>query len=474
MVRSKIDISEPADETAPGYRLIAAIIASALFMENLDATVLATALPTMAIDFHVKAPEMSVALTSYLLALALFIPVSGHVADRWGGKHVFRAAIAVFTGASLLCAVSPSLGIMAAARFAQGIGGAMMVPVGRLVLLRAVQKRDLIAASSWLVMPGILGGILGPPLGGFIVTYMNWRWIFWLNLPIGLVGIYLASRFFPNLRDVSHRSFDAIGFVLAGGSLASALYALETTARTSNLPSAAALGVVALGLGGLYLRHASRFAHPILDLSLLRVPTFRLSLIGGSLTRITQGAQPFLLPLMMQLAFGMKASQSGLITLGTAIGTLSMKALVRPLLRRWGFRSSLTTVGILAAASYAVCGLFRPGWPIPAIFAVLVLSGFLMSFQFTAYNTIVFDQIEPHRMSQATSFFATFQQLTLSVGICTGAMALRVSMDLGGRGTPTFSDFSVAFWTVTSISLLSALSNLRFDPDAGREMSGAG
>jgi EmrB/QacA subfamily drug resistance transporter len=463
-----------APRSGPGYRLIAFIIASALFMENLDATVLATAIPTMANDLRVTAPEMSVALTAYLLALALFIPASGHAADRWGAKRVFRAAIGVFMAGSLCCAISPNLAVMAVARFAQGMGGAMMVPVGRLVLLRTVSKRDLISASSWLLMPGLIGQISGPPIGGFIVTYFDWRWIFWVNMPIGVAGIYLVGRFIPDERETHHRPFDLAGFALSGTALSAILFGLESGGHGSDLKLAGILLSVGLVCSVLYVRYAFRQSHPILDLTLLRVPTFRLSFIGGSLTRITQGAQPFLLPLMMQLAFGFKASQSGLITLGTALGTVTMKGLVGPILRRWSFRSSLMALGVLATCSYAVCGLFRPGWPIAAIFAVLVTSGFLMSFQFTAYNTIAYAEITPRMMSAATSFYSTFQQLTLSLGICIGAIALHASMVLGGRGTPGFADFSAAFWVITGISLCAIFANAQFDPKAGQEMSGTG
>jgi EmrB/QacA subfamily drug resistance transporter len=462
-----------ATRSAPGYRLIAFIIASALFMENLDATVLATAIPAMAKDFHVTAPEMSVALTAYLLALALFIPASGHVADRWGAKGVFRVAIGVFMAGSLCCAISPTLAVIAISRFAQGVGGAMMVPVGRLVLLRTVSKRDLISASAWLLMPGLIGQISGPPIGGFIVTYFDWRWIFWVNMPIGITGVYLVGRFIPDERETHRRPFDLLGFALSGMSLSAILFGLEAASHGSELKLAGLLLMAGLVCGLLYVRHASKLPHPILDLALLRVPTFRLSFIGGSLTRITQGAQPFLLPLMMQLAFGFKASQSGLITLGTALGTVTMKGLVGPILRRWGFRSSMTWLGMLGALSYAVCGLFRPNWSVAAIFAVLVTSGFLMSFQFTAYNTIAYADVNPRMMSAAASFYATFQQLTLSLGICIGAAALHASMSLGGRETPGFVDFSAAFWVVTSISLCSIFANARFSRDAGRELSGA-
>ncbi len=454
------------------YRTVALIIATAMFMENLDATVLATALPTMARDFGVAAPAMSIALTSYLLALAMFIPASGTMADRFGARPVFRAAIGVFVAGSLACGLAPSLEWMVVARFVQGIGGAMMMPVGRLVLLRSVAKRDMVSAMSWLIMPALVGPILGPPLGGFIVTYLDWRWIFWLNLPIGLLGIVLVGRFIADIREEAPHAFDAIGFILSGVALGCLLFGFEMTSRPGEAAVAAALVGIGALFGLAYWRHARRAEHPILDLSLMRIATFRLSVLGGSLTRITQGAQPFLLPLMMQLAFGLSAAQSGAMTVAGAIGSFGMKGVARRILKRFGFRSSLIVMGVLGTGAYAICGLFRPDWPLPAVFAVLVLSGFLISFQFTAYNTIAYDEIGKDRMSAATSFYSTFQQLMLSLGICVGATALHVSMLSRGGEAVAFTDFTVAFWTVTAISLLAVFVNWRFDPQAGAELSG--
>jgi EmrB/QacA subfamily drug resistance transporter len=336
------------------YRTVALIIACAMFMENLDATVLATALPTMARDFGVRAPEMSVALTSYLLALAMFIPASGSVADRFGARPVFRAAIALFIVGSLACGLAPTLPAMVAARFVQGIGGAMMLPVGRLVLLRSVAKRDMVSAMSWLIMPALIGPILGPPVGGLIVTYLDWRWIFWLNLPIGLMGIVLVGKFIADIRETASHPFDGRGFVLSALALGCLLFGFEMASRTGGARLAVPLISIGLVAGVLYLLHARRADHPILDVSLMRISTFRLSMIGGSLTRITQGAQPFLLPLMMQLAFGMSAAESGTMTVATAIGSFGMKGVAPRMLRRFGFRSSLI---VMAAGNGGLCDL---------------------------------------------------------------------------------------------------------------------
>jgi EmrB/QacA subfamily drug resistance transporter len=454
------------------YRIVALIIATALFMESLDATVLATALPTMARDFGVRAPEMSIALTVYLLALAIFIPASGTIADKFGSRDVFRAAIALFVCGSITCGLAPTLPVMIAARFVQGIGGAMMIPVGRLVLLRSVAKQDMVNAMSWLIMPAMVGPLVGPPVGGFIVTYFDWRWIFWLNVPVGIVGFLLVGRFIANMREPHSAPFDPRGFVLSGLSLGCLLFGFEMASRSGEGRLAAGLLTIGALAGALYLRHAHRHADPILDLALLRVPTFRLSVIAGSLTRITQGAHPFLLPLMMQLGFGLSAATSGTITVATAVGSLIMKPFAPRLLRRLGFRNGLTTMGLLATIGYATCAAFRPDWSLPAIFATLVACGFCMSFQFTAYNTIAYDEIDSRRMSKATSFYATFQQLSLSMGICLAATSLHVAMLTSGHDRPALGDFTVAFLTVTAVSLLATIWNLRFAEDAGADLTG--
>ena len=463
-----------APVAAPNFRLVALIVASAMFMEQLDGTVLTTALPAMARDLGTSAPDMSVALTAYLLSLAIFIPASGTVADRFGAKPVFRAAILVFTGGSVLCALAPNLASLVAARVFQGLGGAMMMPVGRLVLLRSVDRRNLVSAMSWLLVPGMIGQIVGPPVGGVLVTYLNWRWIFYVNVPVGLLGIALVSLFITDSRSDAPLRFDGRGLALSGLALGTLFFGFELASHPGAAREAAALVVAGLALGGLYVVYARRVAAPILDISLMRIPSFGTAIIAGSLTRITQGAHPFLLPLMMQLGFGFSAAASGALTLATAVGAVAMKAFAPKILRRYGFRTSMVIIGIVASFGFASCALFRPGWPLPLIFAILVASGFFMSFQFTAYNTIAYDQISAARMSAATSFYTTFQQLMLSAGICVAAIVLQGTMVAGGHATPTLADFSAAFLVVTAVSLSATIWNLRFAPDAGHEISGHG
>jgi EmrB/QacA subfamily drug resistance transporter len=456
----------------PHFRTIALIVGAAMFMEQLDGTVLATALPSMARELGVAAPSLSIALTSYLISLAIFIPVSGRIADRFGARTVFRTAIIAFILGSIACAQAPSVGFLVAARFFQGVGGALMLPVGRLVLMRSVEKRDLIQATSWVLIPAVVGPILGPPVGGFIVTYLNWRLIFYINVPIGILGVILVSLFIANSRGEVPDKTDYKGMFLSSLSLGLLLFGFELTSHDGQLYRALTLLAVGAALGSLYIRHARVTRDPILDISLMKIPTYGTSVIAGAITRVTQGAHPYLLPLMMQLGFGLSAAQSGLMTIGTAIGSIIAKPFAPKLLRRFGFRDTLMVNGIFASAGYAVCGLFRPGWPLSVMFLVMMTSGFFMSIQFTGYNTIAYDEIAQERMGSATSFYTTFQQLMLSMGICAGAAALQGAMVLGGHALPRFADFTAAFWTVALISLSATIWNRRFSHEAGTEISG--
>jgi EmrB/QacA subfamily drug resistance transporter len=473
---SEITIGSVPHMARPNFRTTALIIASAMFMEQLDATVLATALPTMARSFDVSPAHMSIALTSYLLSLAVLIPASGKVADRFGARTVFTWAIVVFVLGSILCAQAPNLPFLVGARLLQGAGGAMMMPVGRLVLLRTVEKKDLVSAMGWLLVPALIGPILGPPVGGVIVTYLDWRWIFYINVPISVLGIVLTQIYIPNMREDKREPLDLKGFVLSGVSLSCLLFGFEMASRGTlqEAPWALALIVIGVVSGAAYIMHARRprdFA-PILDLSLMRVRSFRISVIAGALSRITQGAQPFLLPLMMQIGFGMSAAESGLLIFATACGSMLMKAAALPILKRFGFRTVLVWNSIISSVLYACCAAFRPDWPLWAIFIVLLVCGFSMSLQFTAYNTVAYDDIPATRTSAANSFYTTFQQLMLSFGICAGAMALTASRLFNGHLHPSLGDFSAAFVFVTVISLLASPVSAKLPRNAGDAMTG--
>lgn len=463
----------PRRRTSPRTRLTAVIVACALFMQNLDSTVIATALPTMAKAFGADPVHMNVALTSYLLSLAVFIPASGWIADRFGTRTVFRAAIAVFTIGSVLCGRADNLAFLVASRVLQGIGGAMMVPVGRLVLLRTAPKHELVAAMAWLTMPALLGPVLGPPVGGFIVTYFNWRWIFDINVPIGVLGIVLVSLFVEDVREPPRGRFDAIGLVLCGVALSGLMFGLETAGRgvvSRDLTEAMILvGVVAV-IG--YMLHARRHPAPLLDLSLMRLPCFGVALSAMMLFRTGIGAIPFLLPLMLQVGFGDSAVRSGLITFASSAGALVMKPATQHALRLFGFRDTLVWNGVISAAMIAICAAFRPTWPAAAIYAALLIGGLFRSLQFTAYNTLAYGDVPRSRMSSATSLYVTGQQLAATIGISAGAVSLEISRSLSGHMTPEVSDFSHAFLVVAMFTLVAAPIALMMPRNAGDDLTG--
>jgi EmrB/QacA subfamily drug resistance transporter len=455
-----------------GKILLPLIVACALFIENMDSTVIATSLPAMAGDLGVVPIALKLALTTYLLSLAVFIPISGWVADRFGARPTFIAAIAVFLLGSLACAASGSLPALVAARFLQGIGGAMMVPVGRLVLLRTVPKRELVQAMSWLTMPALVGPMIGPPLGGFITTYFDWRWIFLINLPMGVLGILLAKRFIPDIREAS-KPLDWLGFVLSGLGLALALFGFSTLGRHLVATSLALCSLfVGCVLLALYVRHARRHPHPLLDLDLFRLPTFRAGVVGGSLFRIGIGATPFLLPLMLQLGFGLNPLQSGLLTFVSAVGAMFMKTLATRILRRHGFRRVLVANALVASAMLAGFGLFRPTTPHLLIMAVLLLSGCFRSLQFSSLNAISYADVATPAMAPASSLAGVMQQLSLSLGVAIAGFALQLSGEWSHSDATALANFRVAFFVVGLISMSSAWLMWKLPKDAGNAMSG--
>ena len=455
-------------------RVTALIVATALFMQNLDGTIVATALPAMARTFHADPVHMSLALTSYLLSLAIFIPASGWFADRFGSRTVFRVAIIIFTIGSILCGLSDSLGALIGARILQGVGGAMMVPVGRLLLLKSVRRRDMVAATSWLTMPALIGPILGPPLGGLLVTYASWRWTFDINVPIGIIGVVAVSMFVKEVRDREHAGrLDLVGLIYSGLAMALLMIGFETVGRhIIPLSWSLAAFVIGAAAAALYVRHARVHPHPVLDLSLMKIPTFANSTIAGSFFRVLAGAMPFLLPLMLQLGFGESAAKSGSVTFMAAIGALAMKPLAQPMLRRFGFRVAMVWTGLLSVVFTALCAAFRPGWPIVALDAVLLIGGVFRSLQFTAFNTIAYADVPRARMSAATSFYATFQQVTITLGISVSAGCLELATALTGHGRPSIDDYTWAFLIVSAIGLISVPICAKLDAHAGDLVSG--
>lgn len=459
--------------TSRRSRITALIVACALFMQNLDSTVIATALPTIARAFGAEPVHMNVALTAYLLSLAVFIPASGWIADRFGAKQVFRLAIVVFTLGSVLCGQSDSLGELVAARIFQGMGGAMMVPVGRLVLLRTVPKHELVAAMAWLSTPALLGPVLGPPLGGFIVEYFSWRAIFDINIPMGILGVVLVTLFVDDIREPGGAPFDWRGFLLSGTALASLMFGLETIGRGIFAPwvswAALAGGVVS---GVLYGWHARRHAAPLIDFGLLRYPTFLVAVAGGSLFRIGIGAIPFLLPMMLQLTFGKSAAESGLITFASSLGALAMKPAATGALRALGFRDTLLANCVVSSVLLGLVAFFQPAWPVALIYAILLAGGFFRSLQFTAYNALAYADIPREKMSRATGFYATVQQVSATLGVTVGAASLTVTMALSGAHEPQLRDFATAFLVVAAFSLVSLPVSLLLPRDAAQDLSG--
>ncbi len=454
-------------------RLVALIVACALFMSNIDSTVIATALPTMARDFDADPVRMNVALTSYLLSLAICIPASGWMADRFGPRTVFRAAIVVFTLGSVLCGRADSLPFLVGARILQGAGGAMMVPVGRLVLLRTAKKSELVAAMAWLSAPALIGPIIGPPLGGFIVTYLSWRWVFDINVPIGLMGVVLVTLYVPNIQEAARAKLDGRGLLLSGIAMAGLLVGLETVGR-GMVPTWVSGVLLAVGLFAAlsYWWHATRHPAPLLDFTLFRIPTFMVSVLAGTLFRVGVGAVPFLLPLMLQLGFGKSAAESGLVTFASSAGAIVMKPAAMIALRRFGFRDTLLVNTVISALLLAICAAFRPTWPAAWIYLALLAGGFFRSLQFTAYNAIAYADIPRERMSAATSLYSTIQQVSLTTGVSVGAGVLELSMAVGGHANPLLPDFSAGFVVIGLISALAAPCTLLMPRNAAEEMSG--
>jgi EmrB/QacA subfamily drug resistance transporter len=453
-------------------RLVPLIVAVALFMENMDSTVISTSLPAIAADIGSSPLQLKLAITSYLLALAIFIPASGWMADRYGARTIFRTAIAVFMLGSIGCAFSQSLGHFVVARFFQGMGGAMMSPVGRLVLIRTVGRQNLVDAMSFLTMPALIGPMLGPPLGGVITTYATWHWIFLINLPIGLLGIFLVTRFVENVRADSVERFDFVGMALVGLGVGGLAFGLTVTG-IKFVPWTVIAALVAGGATATfaYIVHARRIPAPVIDLSLFKLPTFRAGVGGGFIFRVGTGALPFLLPLLLQIGFGRTPFQSGLITLSTAAGAMMMKWAVPRILRRVGFRNALTWNSLIASVMLMACAAFTATTPVAAIVAVLLLGGFFRSLQFTSVNTIAFAEIEPHRMSRATALVAVAQQLSQSVGVAVGALLVETVLRIRGQTILSAADFPPAFIAVGLIAASSTFLFATMPPDAGADMA---
>ena len=448
------------------------IVACALFMESADANIIVTALPAMARDFGSDPVALKVAITSYVVGLGVFIPICGWLADRFGARTVFRTAIGIFVTGSILCAASRSLHMFTLARFMQGIGGAMMVPVGRIIIFRAVPRTELVRAMTYLTLPALFAPVVAPLLGGFLTTYFHWRLIFFLNVPIGIFGIYLANRHIVNTHEPHPGPLDWTGFLLSAGGAALALLGLSLIGtdlvETRTAYEMCVSGVLLLAF---YVLHALRAARPVLDLRLFRVPTFHASVAGGSLFRIGLGAVPFLLPLSLQEGLGMSAFQSGAITCATAFGSMFMRSLSTAVLRRFGFRTVLIYNAAFTGLAIAAYGTFSPTAPLWYMWLVVLLGGFFPALQFTALNSMIYAEIAPADVGRATSLGSVVQQMSLGLGVTVGGIVLQISRALHGHTHATWSDFWPSFVAVGLFSFLSIPVTRRLAPNAGDEIA---
>ncbi len=462
---------QPADPQSRKGLTLPLIVASALFMQNLDSTVLATSLPAIARSLDENPIELKLALTSYILALAVWLPASGWLADRFGARHIFRIAIIIFALGSIGCGFAGNLVEIVACRIVQGIGGAMMVPVGRLIVLRSVPKRELVGAMAWMTIPALIGPLVGPLVGGFITTYFDWRWIFWINVPIAVLGLVLATIYIPDIRGETRRPFDVLGFALIGlgifafvtGSTALGVGILETT----QVVTVIAGGAILLVSYALYSRGRK---NAIIDLTLFQIPSLRIGLLGGALARLGVGGTPFLLPLMLQYGFGMTPFESGAVTFVGAAGAIGLKTVSTRLIRQFGFRRVAIVNSAITAVVVAVPGLFYPGLALPIIYAILLFAGFFRALQLTTTQILGFVDVPTQRLGQASTLTSVLQQTSMSLGISAAALALQFQVGPGGEIGA--DDFFWPFLTLGCLSLLSAPLFWALRGDVGQEVSG--
>lgn len=456
-------------------RLVPIIVASPLFLQNLDSSVMATALPSIADSLQVPPLHLNLAITAYLLSLAIFLPVSAWLADRFGPKRVFCMAIAFFSLGSALCGAAQSLPEMVLFRVLQGLGGAMMVPVGRLILLRAVPPSEIVSAMVWFTVPPVMGRMVGPLFGGAIVSVASWRWIFLVNIPFGMLAILMAVLFVKDEPPLATAPipFDTRGFAMLAVGLGTLLVAMETAGKAmaplwvSGL--AAASGALALTA---YYRHGRNRAHPLIDLGILRYRTFRTNVLGAMPLRVAIGASPFLLPLMLQLGFGLSPLQSGTLTVATAIGALATRIVMKRAIHDLGFRRLLLVATVLTSLFYLSYSLFSPTTPHLLMFCTMMAGGLISSLCMVTLGTLGFSQVPKLRMSHATALSTMIQQLSVSFGVVLGATLVSVaSWSHGGDGVHLQArDFSPAFVVIGVLTLLSLVSFVRLDPQEGSEL----
>ncbi|MBD1550750.1 MFS transporter [Pseudomonas typographi] len=461
------------DLHSPSYKPLAMLVGCAFFMEQLDATIIAPAIPAMAKAFAVEPLQLNLAMTLYLLLLVVFVPISGALADRFGTRRVFSAAVTIFTLSSLACGFAHSLPTLLLARSLQGIGAALMVPVGRMAMVRATRPADLVAAMAWMVTPAMIGPLLGPPLGGVLVTWLSWPWIFWANVPIGIVGLYLTQRLVPQFAVTTRRRIDLLGWLILSLGVGCLVIGLDLSHAKNNVAHLApVLLIVALLCVFAYWLYSRHHPNPLLDFSLARITTFRVSLVSGTLVRVGYGALPFLLPLTLQLGMGMSPMQSGLVIAGSALASMLMKTATVKILRYFGFRSVLIANGLLCAVGLAVCALLGPGWSAYATLCLLLISGISRSVQFNALGSIAYADTRREQTGAATSLNTTFQQLAAAIGIALSAWLLNLFAGLSGDASPTLHSYAWTYLALALIALLAVPVCLQLKGDAGKALTG--
>ncbi|WP_395401565.1 MFS transporter [Arthrobacter sp. UC242_113] len=465
---------------------LALLVAATFFMEFLDGTVLTTAIPSIAGDFGVPSASVNITMTAYLMTVAMGIPLSGWLAERLGARRIFCLAIAVFTLASLLCAASQDLTVLTVSRVLQGLGGAMMVPVGTLLVLRGTPKSDLLRATAYLVWPGLLAPVLAPLVGGALTTYLSWHWIFLINLPLGAAAFLAALRLVPAVPGDRTRRLDWLGLALTTAGVGALVAGLELASGHPGgvwtWPSILA-GALALAGAVFWMRRA---AHPLFDLTVFGTRTFRATNLGGFIYRLTISAVPFLLPLMFQNGFGWSPLHAGIMVAAVFIGNIGIKPATTPLIRRFGFKPVLVFASLASAATFAICAMLTPATPEPLVFALLVFSGAFRSIGFSAYASVQYADIVPGQLTSANAVSATLVQLATGAGIAVGALLLRLfesdsllssgfgailSAGPDGGGVAAYRG---AFLSIAVLMLLSTADSLMLHRHAGAEVSRPG
>jgi EmrB/QacA subfamily drug resistance transporter len=434
-------------------RLLPWVVAIAFFMQTLDGTILNTALPTMAKDLGESPLRMQSVVIAYMLTVALLIPASGWLADRFGTRRAFVAALVLFSVGSGLCALSPSLPWLVAARVAQGVGGALLLPVGRLTILRAFPRSEFVAVLSFVTIPGLVGPLVGPPLGGWLVEVATWHWVFLINIPMGVLGLFAAMRYMPNLRGEPGQRFDTLGFTLFSIGLVMVTLGLQGLGeRALSVPASILLAIGGLAAMAAYWLHAARTDKPLFSLSLFRIPTFSVGIAGNLFARLGGGAMPFLTPLFLQLGLGYSPSAAGLSMVPIVAGAIAMKFFTEPLIKHLGYRKVLVTNTLLLGAFIAGFALVDHGTPQIVILLYLAAFGLVNSLQFTAMNTLTLGDLGPAQASSGNSLFSVVMQLSMSLGVAAaGALLAAFAVPAGADLMPTFHA------TYLCIGLLSAV-----------------